>query len=223
MPEWWTYGLSDFLLFSPRTYYRMLELHNEAVWPVQILTLGLGLTILGLLRRPTSGQSRIVSTIVAGLWAWVAWSFFLTRYATINWAAAYFAVLFSIEALLFIWIGIVGGRLRYHVSRKAAGGPGIALLVLGLVIYPVLAPLLGRPWRQTEIFGVFPDPTVIATAGLLLLANGPPRGGLLIVPLLWCGVTGATLWAMGSAEAIVAPMAALLAVAVATRARTSVA
>jgi hypothetical protein len=217
MPEWWTYGLSDFLLFSPRTYYRMLERHNEAVWPVQILTLGLGLAILGVLRHTTPGQGRIVSTIVAGLWAWVAWSFFWTRYATINWAAVYFALLFAIEALLFIWIGIVGGRLRYRADRSAAGGTGIALLVLGLAIYPLFALLLRRPWRQTEIFGVFPDPTAIATAGLLLLADGLPRGGLLVVPLLWCGITGATLWAMGSAEAIAAPLAALLAVVAATR------
>ena len=219
MPEWLSYGLSDLLMFSPRTYYRMLERHNEAVWPVQILTLGLGLTVLSLLRRPTPGQGRIVSTIVAGLWAWVAWSFLWTRYATINWAAAYFALLFAIEALLFIAIGIVGGRLRYRASRTAAGRTGIALLVLGLVIYPALAPLLGRPWRQAEIFGVFSDPTAIATAGLLLLAEGSPRGGLLIVPLLWCCITGATLWAMGSAEAVAAPVAALLFVAATTRLR----
>ncbi len=216
MPEWWTYSLSDFLLFSPRTYYRMLERHNVAVWPVQILTLGLGLAILGLLRRATPWQGRIISTIVAGLWAWVAASFFWKRYATINWAAAYFAWLFVIQALLFVW-AIVGGGLRYRASRSATGLLGIALLVLALGVYPLLAPLSGRPWRQAEIFGVFPDPTAIATAGLLLLADGLPRWRLLIVPVLWCGIAGATLWAMGSAEAFVAPLAALLALAGAAR------
>jgi hypothetical protein len=30
MSEWWTYTLSDFLLFSPRVYYRLFELHNRA-------------------------------------------------------------------------------------------------------------------------------------------------------------------------------------------------
>ena len=35
MPEWWTYSLSDFLMFSPRTYYRLFELHNAAIWPAQ--------------------------------------------------------------------------------------------------------------------------------------------------------------------------------------------
>ena len=35
MSEWWTYSLSDFLLFSPRTYYRLFELYNLAIWPTQ--------------------------------------------------------------------------------------------------------------------------------------------------------------------------------------------
>ncbi len=39
MPDWSTYRLEDFLLFSPRTYYRLFELHNAAVWPGQVLAL----------------------------------------------------------------------------------------------------------------------------------------------------------------------------------------
>ena len=30
MSEWWTYRLSDFLMFSGATWYRLLELHNAA-------------------------------------------------------------------------------------------------------------------------------------------------------------------------------------------------
>jgi hypothetical protein len=40
MPEWWTYTLSDFLLFSPRAYYRLIERHNAAVWPWQLGSVG---------------------------------------------------------------------------------------------------------------------------------------------------------------------------------------
>ena len=177
MPEWWTYTLSDFLLFSPRTYYRLIERHNEAVWPAQIVTLVLGVVIVGLLRRPTPRQGRIVAAILAVLWAWVAWAFVWRRYATINWAATYFVWLFAIEALLLVWIGVVRGGLSFRRRRDAAGVLGVALIILSLLLYPVLAPLLGRGWRQAEIFGVAPDPTVIATLGLLLLADGPPAGG----------------------------------------------
>ena len=33
MSEWWTYRPSDFLLFAPRTYYRLFELYNAEIWP----------------------------------------------------------------------------------------------------------------------------------------------------------------------------------------------
>jgi hypothetical protein len=210
MDEWWTYTLSDFLLFSPRTYYRMLERHNEAVWPAQILTLGLGLGILGLLRRSTPWQGSIISAIVAVLWAWVAWSFLGQRYATINWAATYFAWLFAIEVVLLVWIGVVKRRLRYRAGRDAAGRLGIALFILTLVLYPLLAALAGRPWQQAEVFGVAPDPTVLATLGLLLVAEGRPHWGLLAIPILWCSISGATLWAMSSPEAPIPPLTALI-------------
>jgi hypothetical protein len=33
MSEWWTYRLTSFLLFSPRTYYRTIERYNLEIWP----------------------------------------------------------------------------------------------------------------------------------------------------------------------------------------------
>jgi hypothetical protein len=214
MPEWWTYTLSDFLLFSPRTYYRLIERHNEAFWPGQIVTIGLGLVIAGLLRKPAPWQGRAVSAILALLWIGVAWAFVWRRYATINWTATYLVWLFAIEALLLMWIGVFRGRLSFLPGRDAAGTLGIALFILSLTLYPTIAPLLGRGWRQAEIFGVVPDPTVLATLGLLLLPAGRPRWGLLAAPLLWCLISGATLWAMGSPEAWALLSAAPLAFAV---------
>lgn len=210
MDEWWTYTLADFLLFSPRTYYRMLERHNQTVWPGQILTLGLGLGIIGLLRRSTPWQGRVISTTVAVLWAWVAWSFLWKRYATINPAAVYLAWLFAIETLLLVWLGVIRGRLLYRPGTHGPRRLGIALFVLAVAFYPLLAPLAGRPWHQAEVFGVAPDPTAFATLGLLLLIEGRPRPELLAIPLLWCSISGATLWTMGSPEAPVPALTAVL-------------
>ncbi len=210
MSEWWTYTFSDFLLFSPRTYYRMIERHNAAVWPAQIVTFGLGLVIAGLLYRPVRQHGRIVSATLAGLWAWVAWVFLWTRYATINWVATYLAGLFAIEAVLLVGIGVGRGRLSFRASRDPARVIGIGLFILAVALYPLLAPLLGRGWRQAEVFGVSPDPTVIGTLGVLLLAEGVHRWWVLTVPLLWCVISGATLWAMGSPEAWIMLPAAVL-------------
>ncbi len=213
MTEWWSYTLSDFLLFSPRTYYRLLERHNEAIWPAQIVTLGMGLAILGLLRRPRAQQGRVISAVLTILWGWIAWAFFWQRYATINWAAIYIVPLFALEALLLVWIGVMRGGLTFRLVPDPVGRLGIMLFISSLLLYPMIAPLAGRSWHQAEIFGIGPDPTVIATLGLLLLAEGRPRWELLSVPVLWCIITGVTLWAMRSPEAWLPPLAGLLTLA----------
>src|SRR4029450_4190009 len=51
MSEGWTYRAEDFLLFSPRVYWRMFELHNAALWPLHLLTLAAGLIIILLIAR----------------------------------------------------------------------------------------------------------------------------------------------------------------------------
>lgn len=203
MPEWWTYSLSDFLLFSPRTYYRLIERHNLAVWPAQLAAYGAGAAIAVLLGDPTRRRGRAIAAVLAAVWAWVGWAFVAARYSTINWAAAYFAWLFAVEALLLAWLGVAAGRVRFGWRGGAAGLVGGGLFAGALGLYPLLAPAAGRGWAQAEIFGIAPDPTVLGTLGLLVLAEGEARArrSLMVMPLLWCLLSGATLLAMGSPEA----------------------
>jgi hypothetical protein len=76
--------------------------------------------------------------------------------------------------------------------------------------------LLGHPWTQAEVFGIAPDPTAIATLGILLTANGRARWELLAIPVMRCVIRSLTLWSMGSPDAaapgLVACLAVLLAV-----------
>src|SRR5262249_30579984 len=161
MSEWWTYSLSDFLLFAPRTYYRLFELYNAAIWPGQIAAIALGLVLLALLRAPGRAGGRVVAAILAGGWLWVAWAYLLTRYATINWAAPWFAAAFAAEALLLLLVGAIGGRLDLGGTANWVRRAGVALFLFALAVQPLIGPLLGRPWRQVEIFGIAPDPTVV--------------------------------------------------------------
>ena len=199
MSEWWTYSLSSFLLFSARTYYRLFELYNLAVWPLQIVALALGFAIIILIWRSPVWSGRAVATILAGCWLFVAWAYFLERYDPINWVARYFAIGFVVQAALLMWTGIVRDRLRFDL-RGIAVRIGLALIVYALALHPLIAPLTGRSWIQAEIFGLAPDPTVIATLGILLSADRL-RWHLLAVPLLWCAISALTLWTMESPEA----------------------
>jgi len=212
MSEWWTYTLADFLLFSPRVYYRLIERHNAAVWPGHLAAVALGVVVLALLHRPTAWQGRAVSGVLALLWAWVGWTFVWARYGTINWTAGYLAWLFAIEAGLLLWIGVARGGVTFRAGRSRAG---LGLFAVALALYPLLAPLLGRGVGQAEVFGVVPDPTAVGTVGLLVLADGKGRAALLAAPMAWCVLAGATLWAMGSAEAWLPALAIVVAMAVA--------
>ena len=215
MSEWWTYTLSDFLLFSSRTYYRLFEIYNAAIRPAQLAALAVAIAIPLLLRRRLAGSSRAIAALLAAAWLWVALAFLAARYATINWAAVYFAWAFGAEAALLLWSGAVRRSLQFGWPETGAARLGLAIYLAAFLILPVVGPLLGRGWRGVQLFGLTPDPTAVATLGLLLLARGRGRALSMIVPVLWCAITGATLLAMKSAEWWIAPLAAAIVVAVA--------
>ena len=200
MSEWWTYSLSSFLLFSPRTYYRLFELYNAEVWPLQIVTLALGVMILGLMVRPRAWSGRAVAVMLLACWLFVAWSYLLERYDSINFAARYYAIGFVLQAALLAWTGVIRDRLRFDGSNIAK--VGLAFLVYALAVHPLMPLFTGRPWTQAEMFGLAPDPTAIATLGVLLAANRS-HWHLLVPPLLWCAISGLTLWTMEQPEAAV--------------------
>jgi hypothetical protein len=212
MSEWWTYTLSDFLLFSPRAYYRLFERLNGDLWPGHVLALGLGLVLLGLLLRDPSRSVRLQLSVAASLWIFVAIEFLIRRYGTINWAARYFGWAFLVESALLLWAGFAGSKRAIKAPSRLLRYTGVFLLGFSVVIYPVIAGVAGRPWRQAEVFGLAPDPTVVGTLGLALLSCR--RWWCLAIPLLWCLLTGATLLAMGSPDAWVAPVAGITTVAI---------
>jgi len=206
MSEWWTYRAVNFLLFSPRVYWRMFELHNAALWPLHVVTLAAGLIVILLIaRRPGSG-ARWLALILAILWIFVGWSFLWNRYATINWAAAAIAPAFAVEGVLLFIVSLRDG-LAFD-RRGLAGWAGYLILGFALAGQPLLAPLQGRGWTSSEVFGIAPDPTAMATLGVLLLARGRLLPLLLPIPVLWCLLSGLTLQTMGELQAW-APYAAL--------------
>ena len=208
MSEWWTYTLSDFLLFSSRTYYRLFEIYNAAIWPAQVagILLGVGILALLLLRRTSRGRS--FAAILAVCWLFVAIAFHAHRYATINWAAVYFAWAFGVEAALLVWIGIVRGQVSFDPPSDGRSRAGLAIFLFALLIEPALGPLLGRGWKGVGIFGTTPDPTAIATLGILLLARVRHRWLLMAIPAIWCTISGATLLALKAPDFWVPPVAA---------------
>lgn len=220
MLEWWTYSLSDFLMFAPRTYYRLVGIANAQAWPLQVFALAAGAALLA----PAVRRSRLAAAILAIAWAWVAWAWLLRHYATINWAAEYFAIAFLLQAAL-----LAAFALR-SAGPGAAAAPllrrlGTVFVALALAGAPLASVLAGRGLETAEVFGLTPDPTVLATLGVVATTTPVARAVLLPIPLAWCAIAGATLWTMDAPEWWVMPLAgatvlgAVLAVGVAGGAR----
>ena len=198
MSEWWTYRLSSFLMFSPRTYWRLIELHNLDVWPAHLVALALGLILLWRAAGRRAVDARVQAALLAAVWLWVGWAFHWRHYATINWAARYFALAFAVQALLLLGMGTWPRDARAPPKGSVVQKFGWLLTVSGVLLYPLAGLLAGRPCTQVEMFGIVPEPTALATLGLLLASAAPPsrpvRCVLSVIPTLSLMVGAATLW-----------------------------
>lgn len=190
MSEWWTYRPSDFLMFSARTWMRLVESWNQALWPWQWAMAAAGIVLLLAVARDPRRERPWVIAVLAVAWAWVGWAFHWERFADVNTGARWFALAFGLQAVLLLALGL----------RAAPGAPptwtrGLGLtLAAAALLYPLLAPLSGRSWSQAEVAGAMPEPTALFTAGLLLALPQRHRPALLAIPVLALVVGGSAQW-----------------------------
>ena len=210
MDEWWTYGIADLVLFTPETYFRLFELHHRDWWPMQLASLAMAVVILLCLWRKSARSGRLIAILLATSWAWAGLAFLHLRFAPIHWAANWYAIAFVLQALLLFGYGVSRHGVESETGNTLRAGAGVFILLGALVALPVTAPLTGREWMQAELFAMTPDATALATLGLLLLAKGRIAVWLAVIPVAWCFVTGATLWALEAPEALIPPACAIL-------------
>jgi hypothetical protein len=196
MSEWWTYRLSDFLMFSPEIYWRLVERYNREVWPLQLLTLAAGAVLLWLALVRPSGAQRIVAGVLAVAWLSTGWAFHWQRYASINWAAGYLALAFGMQAALLLAVAAFHPRRRAPVPSTRARVLGGSVAVGAVLIYPLAGLLFGRPLAQAEVFGLMPEPTALATLGLLPASGVRCHRWLAVIPALSFAAGLLTLWTM---------------------------
>jgi Family of unknown function (DUF6064) len=183
MSDWWTYRLSDFLMFSPAVYWRLVERYNRENWPLHLLMLAAGSLLLWLAATRPAAATRPVAGALAVIWLWVGWSFHHQAYAQINWAAEYAAIAFAIQALLLVAFVVVHPPGAALSTRPRLRRVGLVLAAAGILLYPWVGLLAGRPWGQAEVFGMMPEPTALATLGLSLAAGQGGRAWLAVIPL----------------------------------------
>lgn len=211
MNDWQTYRLEDFIPFTPDVYWRLLERINETFWPLHIVAVAIGLTALVLALR---GHKRMALALLAPAWLTSGIIFHWTYYDELNWAAPWFGWGFIAQAALLLALALFAGSSRTQgPSKGLSTGIGATVAVVSLLGYPLIAATIGPGLSHAETYGLHPDPTAIATLGvLLILLRGPSFWLTSLIPILWCVIGSLTLMAIDATGALI-PLAAAIIIA----------
>jgi hypothetical protein len=171
----------------PFTVDQLLNLfarYNTDVWPLQILFIVLALFAVWLALKTNTWSSRVVASILGVLWLWIGIVFHVIYFSQINTGAYVFGILNIIQAVAFIYYGVMRSSLSFRFQNNFFGMSGAVLMVYALLIYPLLGYTLDHVYPQSPTFGL-PCPTTIFSFGILLWTDKRVPLPVLIVPLLW--------------------------------------
>ncbi len=179
------------LPFTADQFEAVFVAYNQSVWPIQLLAWALGFVAVLCVKRGSSFRSSRAGLLILALfWFWTGVAYHINQFARINPAAFVFGAAFVVQATLLVIVALRTDTIRLQFSRGPRGLIAAALILYGLVIYP-LAALLGlHVYPATPMFGTTPCPTVIFTFGMLLLARPGPPLWLFLIPTLWAVVGG---------------------------------
>jgi Family of unknown function (DUF6064) len=182
--------------FSVEQFFSVFAQYNERVWPMQVFLNLLALMAVVLLYRARPLESRILSAILAFLWAWMAVAYHFAFFTTINAAAWLLGVVFIAGALWFVRIGVIKGKLQFRLRGGIRGWAGGILIGFALVVYPLLGYVLGHHYPAAPTFGL-PCPSTIFTLGMLLFLSAPVPRSVFVVPLIWAAVGSIAAFQLG--------------------------
>ena len=154
MDAWWTYGISDLVLFTPETYFSLFELFHRDWWPVQLACMVMAVIIMLCLWLKPARGGRLIAILLGASWAWVGWAFLHLRFAAIHWVADWYAIAFYLQALLLFVYGLSPRGMDFGIGNPLRAGIGVLMLLGALLVMPVTAYLTGREWMQAELFAM---------------------------------------------------------------------
>lgn len=182
--------------FTVDQFYDVFRAYNEAVWPTQLLLIGLGLVGIVLVMTSHRWTHVAVPGILAVLWAWLAVVYHIAFFAPINSLAYAFAALSLVGAAVFVWDGVVRRRLRFEWSGGLRSWVGAMLIGFGLVVYPAWSWMAGHAYPHMPTFGL-PCPTTLYTVGMLAFLAAPYPRKAHVVPILWSAIGAQAAFFLG--------------------------
>ena len=184
--------------FTSAEFFTTLSAYNSAVGPLPlVLVLGTLFMTMSALRGHRGGVA-IVYGGLALLWAWMGIVYHWVYFRPVNPSAVVWAVLFSLQAVLFLAQGLA--PVRMVLPSRSAVWFGLSAIFYAILVYPLLGELFGHHYPARPTFGL-PCPTTIATFGLLALLPVREPRWLPIEPSLWA-VVGTLAMGFGMIEDI---------------------
>ena len=184
------------LPFTSEQFFDVFRLYNETVWPAQFVLNLLAVTAVALCIWRPRQSGRLISAILALLWAWTGIAYHLVFFTTINKAAYAFGAVMFAGSAAFFWAGVVNEQLAYTTANAVHRIVGSVLLVYALILYPLVSGALGHAYPHMPTFGL-PCPTTIFTIGMLCLLAAPFPKYVLAAPILWAAIGSQATFLLG--------------------------
>ena len=159
--------------------------YQEAFWPLQFIFVLSAFWLLYAIWNNKGKNNRIVSATLAFYWFWTGSTYAANYYNDINWAGFYICLIFVLQGLLLLWVGIIRKDLAFKQSRLV---PPLATILI--VVYPLLQLLGGSTLFEISIVGMLPDSTALFSLLILLFAVQKREWRVLAVPVIWLIFSG---------------------------------
>jgi hypothetical protein len=172
------------LPFTPEQFLNVFATYNQAVWPLQVVLILLAGAAVFLAVKPNSCSNQLITGLLAFLWLWTGVAYHLAFFTRINRGAYAFGALCIVQAVFFLFAGVVRRDLIFQAWGNAVGVIGGLFIVYALLVYPALGYAMGHRYPVAPTFGA-PCPTTIFTFGLLLWVEERMSRYVLWIPLLW--------------------------------------
>jgi Family of unknown function (DUF6064) len=101
---------------------------------------------LALWRQPYS--DRAISAVLAVFWLFVGVAYHATFFRAINPIAVLFGALFVVQAIVFVWSGVLYDRLAFAPDQGPRSLVGAVTVLYALLLYPLLGLAFGHAYPR---------------------------------------------------------------------------
>ncbi len=188
------------LSFGSNDFFQTFFQYNNTVWPMPMVGYAFGLIVVFSLCYENQLADRMISLVLGFFWMWIGLIQQLAFFSKIDRWANVFGILFMIQSILFLWLGVIKNRLIFRIPFSGFDLVGTIFIVYALIAYPIIGFFVGHSYPTSAVFGIAASPTTIFTFGVFLFAVGKFPIYMMIIPLIWSLIGFASSMIMGINE-----------------------